>query len=296
MMSRHSWLLAVLAGGFVLAVPVCAVEPALAERTDIIIFEEFESPTWFVRWGMHKAPRNLVLSPDREMPAPGKTCARILYPRGEHYGSGWSYRLDGRDKRPKPLEEAYLRWYVKFDADFDFDRGGKMPGLMGWAPGKRAGWGGKRSDGNNGFSCRICWSRGGKLTMYTYHADQRSKYGDGFETRTKANRPYVIERGRWICIEMYMKLNSPGRHDGVLKLWADGIQIGQRDGIRFRNLPTMKIDNLFVNAYFGGSWTSPKDQHVHYDNMVMARKYIGPFVKSLGKTGAGGTFTPPPGW
>ena len=67
--------------------------------------------------------------------------------------------------------------------------------------------------------------------------------------------------------------------------------------MRFRDLATMKIDNLFINAYFGGTWTSPKDQHVFYDNIVLATKPIGLVGATEDKTKRpGGRFELPPGY
>jgi hypothetical protein len=155
---------------------------------------------------------------------------------------------------------------------------------MGWAPDKAAGWGGRRADGANGLSCRICWNQRQEIIMYTYHADQNSRYGDGFKAM-RDGKPVRWEAGRWYCMEVHMKLNTPaagageqGKRDGLVELWMDGEQIGREEGLRFRDIPTLKIDRLFVNAYFGGWHTSPKDQRIFYDNFVMATEYIGPTV------------------
>jgi hypothetical protein len=273
------------------------VETGLRNRKGVLFFETFETAEWWKRWGLKRAPQNLQLVRDAAVEGEGTAAAKILFPRGEHYGSGWSWRPE------TGLEEAYLRYYVKFGEGFDFGRGGKTPGLMGWAPGKQAGWGGRRADGTNGFSTRVCWHRGGAIVMYTYHADQRTRFGDGFETRS-GDGPARWEPGRWYCMELHMKLNTPGaragergRHDGLVELWQDGARIGRRDDVRFRDLATMKIDDLFVNAYFGGTWTSPKNQFVFYDNIVLSTGPIGPVGAGAdGPKRRSGRFELPPGY
>lgn len=53
-------------------------------------------------------------------------------------------------------DEAYLRYWVSFPRDFDFVKGGKLPGL--WDGSQISG--GAASDGTNGFSTRLTWRRG----------------------------------------------------------------------------------------------------------------------------------------
>jgi len=286
------------------AVMMCAadasaqtLEPGLKGRKDILFFEPFETADWWKRWGLRTPPRNLTLLREASVTDVGRAVAKIRFIRGGHYGSGWSWKI------APALEEAYLRYYVKFEKGFDFGRGGKTPGMMGWAPGRQAGWGGRRANGTNGFSTRICWSRDGAITMYTYHADQKTIYGDAFETRT-ADGLARWTPDRWTCMELHMKLNTPGarrgekgKHDGIVELWRDGELIGRKADVRFRDLPTMKLDNLFVNAYFGGTWTCPRDQHIFYDNIVLAKGPIGPVgAKPKKDPKKSGRFELPPGY
>ncbi len=38
----------------------------------------------------------------------------------------------------------------------------------------------------------------------------------------------------------------------------------------------LKIEQVWMNVYHGGTKPSPYDQHLYIDNVVIARKYIGP--------------------
>ena len=276
-------------------------ETSLAGRRDVLFAETFETTEWFKHWGLKQVPQNLQLVAEKTAGGTPNAVAKILFKKGDNWGSGWSWNV------ATPVDEAFLRYYVKWDANFAFDQGGKTPGLMGWAPGKQAGWGGRKVHGDDGFSCRVCWGRRGSLVMYTYHADMKDIYGDGFPTAIDG-RKESLQSGTWYCFEVHMKLNTPGtkagekgKNDGLLELRVNGALVGRKDGIRFRDLPTMKIDNLFINAYFGGTWTSPKDQYIYYDNIVLATKPIGPLGAKSAEDKpeadkSGGKFAPPPGW
>ena len=71
-------------------------------------------------------------------------------------------------------------------------------------------------------------------------------------------------------------MNTPGEKDGVLRAWVDGHRAFEKTDIRFRHEPTLKIEQIWMNVYHGGTVPSPYDQHLFVDNVVIAKKYIGP--------------------
>jgi hypothetical protein len=85
-----------------------------------------------------------------------------------------------------------------------------------------------------------------------------------------------LENNRWYCVEQYIKLNTPGWKDGLFRAWVDGRPAFERLDIRFRNTDKLKIEQVWMNVYHGGTIPSPYDQHLYLDNMVIARQYIGP--------------------
>ncbi len=50
-------------------------------------------------------------------------------------------------------------------------------------------------------------------------------------------------------------------------------------GFRVRDIPSIKIEQIWMNVYYGGTTPSPQDQHLFIDNVVIARRYIGPIKK-----------------
>ena len=71
-------------------------------------------------------------------------------------------------------------------------------------------------------------------------------------------------------------MNSPGRNDGVLKAWIDGVLVFERSDLRFRDVPELKIESLWMNVWYGGTDPAPQDMTLYIDNLVISRKYIGP--------------------
>ena len=50
----------------------------------------------------------------------------------------------------------------------------------------------------------------------------------------------------------------------------------EKSDIRFRHVPGLKIEKIWLNVYHGGATPAPHDMSLYIDNMVVARQYIGP--------------------
>jgi hypothetical protein len=201
--------------------------------------------------------------------------------KGTNHAMSLTYKFQ-KENGYEP-EEIYFRYYLRFADDWDQTvQGGKMPGISGTYG--VAGWGGRRSDGTNGWSARGAFHRsipdGNPLAgthpigTYCYHADQEGPYGNVWLWQN-GYRGYLM-KNRWYGIEQYLRMNSPGERDGVLRAWVDGRLAFEKTDIRFRHTDRLKIEQIWMNVYHGGKKPSPYDQHLFVDNVVIARDYIGP--------------------
>lgn len=86
----------------------------------------------------------------------------------------------------------------------------------------------------------------------------------------------LLQRNRWYCIEQQVQLNHPGRADGHMRAWVDGRLVLDRSSVRFRDMSSLRIETAWFNVFHGGTAVSPHDQHLYVDNVVLARRYIGP--------------------
>lgn len=165
-------------------------------------------------------------------------------------------------------DEMNLEYRLKFASGFEFVKGGKLPGLCGG----NCPSGGE--DANNGWSARYMWrvrTIGGQDRtlgeVYLYHPDKPGDYGDDIYFD---NRQFEFQSGRWYQLRQYIKMNTPGEYDGVLRVWVDGEQVISKTGLRFRLSGDVGIDHLSFTTFFGGgdgSWAPSSDQHAYFDDI-----------------------------
>jgi len=257
---------------------------------DVVFAADFEDGRWAERWSHARGSIETVASDAARKfePLAGKALRGKLV-KGVNHAMSVTYNF--RPKTGSEPNEVYFRYYLRLGDDWNQTiQGGKMPGFGGTYG--RAGWGGRRSNGTNGWSARGAFypsiREGNPLAgthpigTYCYHADQPGTYGDSW-VWSRGYRGF-LRKNRWYCVEQYVKLNTPGRKDGVLRAWVDGRVALEKTDIRFRHTPRLKIEQIWFNVYHGGKKPSPHDQHLFIDNVVIARKYVGP----IGRRGPGG--------
>jgi len=177
---------------------------------------------------------------------------------GPEGGAAWPVSL--RNRYPVLL----LSYRFRFSPEFDFVRGGKLPGLAGG----RANDGGNRPTGRDGWSARIVWNAGGQLAAYVYHPDQPSSFGEILDFSGRA-RP-----GRWHHVVMRVTMNTPGRNDGGIECWLDGNSVLNHGNMRFRDTPELGIDMVLFSTFFGGSdatWGPRKDETISLDDFIVGQ-------------------------
>ncbi len=102
----------------------------------------------------------------------------------------------------------------------------------------------------------------------------KGTYGDGWGWHNDYRG--FLQSNRWYSTEQYLKLNTPGRKDGILRAWVDGRLAFEKTDLRMRHVDRLKIETVWLNVYLGGSWTSRSDHHLYVDEVVISPEYIGP--------------------
>lgn len=163
-----------------------------------------------------------------------------------------------------PRDSLRLSYYVRFSPNFDFVKGGKLPGLFGGAGNS----GGVIPNGADGFSTRFMWRRNGDGEVYAYLPTSTS-------SGTSLGRGnWRFQPGIWYHLEQEVQLNQPGVPNGRIRVWLDGKQVLDQQGLMFRTVSALQIEGIFFSTFFGGddpSWATPKDVYADFANFsVMA--------------------------
>lgn len=257
----------------------------------VYMVESFESSDWKENWSRISNEDKLAIvesNADQKFePIAGKAL-QVEVPEGEFYGLDLKYLF--KEETGADVEEVYLRYYVRFGDTWKANDNGKLPGIAGTYTSESyfGGWGGRRTTGENGWSARGFFMKSiegnnplsGQVPVgnYIYHVNQKYSYGD--TVVWDGQRPGILERNKWYAIEQYVKINTPGKNDGVLKTWIDGIPAYEKNDIQFRgeNAEHIKIDRVWMNIYHGGKAAIEQTSYAYIDNVVIAKNYIGPTV------------------
>ena len=156
-------------------------------------------------------------------------------------------------------EEYTLDYYVRFDEQFDFRLGGKIPGLSGGESNS----GGNKPTGD-GWSARYNWRENGRVVLYLYHLDQPTRYGEDLDLNRR------FQPGDWHRLTQRIRLNTDDNSDGEIQVWFDGELVLVRSDIRFRSGSQAPIDHFFFSTFHGGNtedWAPRNTGYAYFDNI-----------------------------
>jgi len=179
-------------------------------------------------------------------------------------------------------ETVYARWYCRFAPDFDQGNLMHFVHLAGLRDRWQLGRSGEKPDGTDFFSTGLepwrNWGRNpapGAWGFYTYFVDMKPDpsgpyYGNPFRPD---NPSVLLERGRWVCLEMMVQANHPDRADGQQAFWVDGRLKGHYTGLRWRTTENLKVNCLWLLLYIHDN---PQTNRVWFDDVVVSKAYVGP--------------------
>lgn len=85
---------------------------------------------------------------------------------------------------------------------------------------------------------------------------------------------YIVYQ-TWHCYELGLYLNTPGQHDGESRFWVDGVLRSRTTHMRFRDLEEQLPTSMHLNLH-RTTEDFPQTMIRWADNIVLARRYIGP--------------------
>ena len=183
------------------------------------------------------------------------------------------------------VDQCNFRWYAMFAGDF------YQGDMLHWTiiGGSRVDdrWScftntaGRKPDGTDFFVTNLepnnNWSRippPGRLIFYSYFPEMKQDPdGHYWGNQIRPEEDFLVQRGRWYCFEVQVKLNQPGSHDGEQAFWIDGREIFRQTGIRWRDIEDLKLNSITLGPYIH---QSRKNNTCWYDDVVIGTEYIGP--------------------
>ncbi|ORY32859.1 hypothetical protein BCR39DRAFT_492344, partial [Naematelia encephala] len=172
----------------------------------------------------------------------------ILYPQGSI--NPGNQPQGGAEFYADPLDIAAaqnvsLQYSVYFPHDFDFVKGGKLPGLYGGHKGCSGG-----NAAEDCFSTRMMWRTDGlgelylaSLFLFLYvPKDKQSDSLCNTPPQSICESEYGLSIGRgaftfalgdWTTIRQDVWLNTPGKNDGGFNIWANGQLVMSAGDVRY---------------------------------------------------------------
>ncbi|REJ66364.1 MAG: hypothetical protein DWQ31_14965 [Planctomycetota bacterium] len=232
--------------------------------------EQFDEADWWkTNWGVGMMPNHAErIDVARDLSGSGKGL-HVAVPQGSNLGTDFShyFRSYGVDEP----ETATFEYAIKFGPTFTGH--GKLPGFVGTYG--RGGWGGRKANGQNGWSARLGFSAANPefvgVSYYSYHIDQKQSHGDSFAWRSSVGADdapgFRFLRDQWYTLRGTVRLNTPGEADGELLAWIDGQPALAQRGMRFRDVERLKIERFWFNVWHGGGKPAPVDMDVTFANV-----------------------------
>ncbi len=255
-------------------------DAGIASLPAVIFADDFENGDLGSRWDEKNDKKALSFAPSADEIC-GRRCLKVEARLGENQGGGLT-------KWFEPTERVFVRFYARFDPGCDYVhhfvtlRANK--GLHGGDKWSGFGGAGLCPTGDERFSTALepwgnwgRWPAPGKWNFYTYwHQMRVSPDGKYWGNSFAPAEQDVIPKDRWICAEFMLKQNTPGQPDGEQAFWIEGRLLGHWHGINWRKIGALEANALTLESYITDRWTKNPTNVVYFDNLVVAREYIGP--------------------
>ncbi|KAH9949540.1 polysaccharide lyase family 14 protein [Amylocystis lapponica] len=205
---------------------------------------------------------------------------QVTYPAGSYsHNTGGAQFYSRWNASGAPFASVLLSYEVAFDADWDWVKGGKLPGLRG-GPDVNGYDGGDPANGTDCFSARLMWRTGGAGEVYAYFLEPNGLCADSDFTCNSDQFGTSIDRGafsfvsgEWNRVTLLVRLNDPDNEaNGQVSLYYNNVQALNEANLQYRSSAAVDIGGLYFSTFFGGddsSWATPQTVHSYFRNFEM---------------------------
>jgi len=185
--------------------------------------------------------------------------------------------------------EVSFGYNVKFSAGFQWNKGGKLPGLFGGTNENDAATcsGGRHAD--TCFSTRMMWRRDGQGELYLYippdqnRVDLCGPHGTGqcvgadngvIYGASVGTGNFYFKAGDWTAVREVIHINTPGQKDGWAAVYVNGASSPSIyiSDISFGANPDTYFYGQQMQTFFGGhttDWASPQSQDIWFADFTL---------------------------
>lgn len=259
---------------------------ALKGHPDVIFVDTFDegrtlNPEWYLQGKFYPRPEKIIN---------GFLAGEVNPETKTSFRSAINIRYYFARNGVQEPTETYLRYSVRFHGDFvHATQPGKLPGQAGTY--NQCGWGGRVTSLTcEGWSARMRWDMPIKSGPYKGLIPISGDYSYlGPKEKAGGRQPWqtYCVMDKWCELEQYVKLNTPGKANGIIRGYHDGKLVFEREDIRFRGSEAIRTEDIWVLVYHGGMGYPKKTIHVDLDNIVVSKSHIGSIGKSDSKTNDG---------
>ena len=163
-------------------------------------------------------------------------------------------------------KEYYLDYQVWFENDWQWVKGGKLPGLVGGSHTS-----GCKDITPDGWSARFMWHENGGGHFYYYHQNRVSDCGD---SKNFLNGQ-AFKKNSWNRITERVVVNAPGQANGSAQAWLNGQKVTEASGIKWRGNVgenTALVDQVSLQTFYGGStsdWSPSATTHARFSSLIV---------------------------
>jgi hypothetical protein len=223
-----------------------------------------------------------------------------------YQGGALTFRSCAAEKRPgcrlTGYEELYFRTWVRLAEDHEYvhhflEIAGTRPNAY-WESDGNAGC---RPNGTRWAGTTLDFDRQRRLFFYTYFPEMRCDSGNycsgdyvaqicrGCAAKAMPctsrqeccwgnhfgpEGPVVLPRGEWVCLEIGMRLNTPGQADGEMAFWVDGLEAHRQSGMHWRDVAELQLNKAWLQHYIAGG-DADRSNRIWFDDVVVSTERIG---------------------
>ncbi|KAF5355082.1 hypothetical protein D9756_005284 [Leucocoprinus leucothites] len=227
-------------------------------------------------------PSSPPISPsDTPSSSGNSTVLQVTYPQGSfsHESGGSQFYNLWNTSDGSTFGSMLLSYEMAFDSDFNWVKGGKLPGLRGGLESSGCSGGDSVPNGKDCFSSRVMWRKFAEGEVYAYIPTPNglcdakdvicnSDFGTSFNRGSFGFLP-----GRWLRLAMLVQLNNPPHiANGQIQLYYNDRLAISQTGLQIRAADSLAINGLYFSTFFGGSdksWATPTTQHTYFRNIQM---------------------------